>query len=141
MTSYHEAHEAYISAVAAALTASGIEALDWYADPNDPRDGAVKTEPVGSWVDHDEVWIGWQEERAWAVLTIDKRTDSRYVYDLDVCTVASPETVTNAVIAMAGLDGAAPTDNFSDEDFPGHEFDVDDPEFEAALAAYQEATR
>ena len=35
--SYHLAHEPYIDAVAAAVTAAGVELADWGAETNEPR--------------------------------------------------------------------------------------------------------
>jgi hypothetical protein len=45
---YHDAHEAYIAVVVAALEAGGVEVLDSYADANDPRDGAIQVRPSGA---------------------------------------------------------------------------------------------
>ena len=39
---YHNAHEAYIGAVADCLDANGFPVADWFADPNDPRDGTIQ---------------------------------------------------------------------------------------------------
>jgi len=137
---YHDAHRPYLSAVADALTAAGVVVLDWSAEPNDPRDGSIQIQPIGALASHDEVWICWQEERAWFVLTIDERPDGResakFVHDMLICTVSSPETVVNVVIQRCGLDRTALADSFEDLDFSTHEFDIDDPAFEAALAAY-----
>lgn len=140
---YHDAHGPYIGAVASALTAAGLGATERYADPNDPRDGTIQITPAGILSGHTEVWVCWQEERGWWVLTEDERSGGREpfkgVTELRIATVASPETVTNAVIELSGLDVTAPGDSYADADFPVHEFDEDDPAFEAALAAYHPA--
>lgn len=135
---YHDAHEPYIRAVAAALTAAGFEVLDWHADPNDPRDGAIQIRPVGD-LDHDEVWIGWSEERAWSILRIDEqehREPNRWVTDLNVGIVYSPWFVAGEVAEAAGLDFTLPDDGHPDVDFSGHTFDEDNIPLELALRHY-----
>lgn len=135
---YHQAHEPYIQAVAAALTAAGVEVLDWHADPNDPRDGAIRVNVFG--LDYDEVWVCWQEERRWTVLLIDEHADgrepSRWVYDLEAGTVFSPESVVRAFAEHTGITLDPPADDFPDLDFPEHEFETDNVALELALRAY-----
>jgi hypothetical protein len=143
---YHEAHQAYIDAVAAALTAAGFTVIDWYADPNDPRDGAIALEPVGAF-SADELWLGWQEERGWTVLTIDEgkgwnkrdgvAEDARYVHDVLVPLLAAPSTVVCEFADMAKVKAFVAGDRWRDLNFPEHSFEDDDPQFEAALAAYR----
>lgn len=154
---YHQAHEAYIDAVAAALDAAGFPTADWYADPNDPRDGAIQLDltrqgtidgtPVWQ---YDEVWVGWQEERGWTLLTVteyDKPrfnkgnwdTDSRYVYDLPCALVASPRSVVLVVAEKAGLTLELPDDGHPDVEFdPPGEFGDGYVPLELALAHYAE---
>jgi len=149
---YHEAHEPYIAAVAAALDAAGFPTADFYADPNDPRDGAIKLDlgrqgTIGGqpiWR-HDEVWIGWQEERGWWLLTEDRRPNgqdpSRFVYGLGVATVAAPRSVVLGVAERAGLTLELDDDGHPDVDFPGHQFTDDNVPLELALRHYrQDAT-
>lgn len=139
---YHRAHEPYINAVQQALTAAGFDVLDWHADPNDPRDGAVQIRPVGD-LDHDEVWVGWQEERGWHLLRIDEREHgeaNRWVTDLSVGLVYSPFSVAQAVAQEAGLTFLLPDDGHPDLDFE-HCFEDDDVPFELALRHYAEAGR
>lgn len=142
-------HEAYIGAVARALYNAGFPTADHHADDNDPRDGAIELDltkqgavdgkPI--WP-HDEVWVGWTEDRSWFLLTIDDPhgRDSRFVYDLGVALVASPVTVAIAVGEQAGLTLNLADDGHPDVDFPDHACEDDDPAFEAALAHYREAT-
>lgn len=157
---YHDAHRSYLAAVAAALDATGIPTADWYADPNDPRDGGIQLDlpraasprPWTRLLAYDEVWVGWQEERGWTLLTITKYdeprfnkgnwdTDSRFVYDLGVATVASPATVVLAVAEQAGLTWELPDDGHPDVDFPEREFETEDVAFELALRHYDEEAK
>lgn len=138
---YHKAHEGYMRAVAAAFTASGLTPLDWHADANDPRDGAIQLDPDDFGHRHDEVWVCWQEERRWSVLTVDKRDsgeDSRFVYDLDAGTVFSPESVVRSFAERMGVHLAQdpPADDYPDVDFPDHTFDEDNVALELALRRY-----
>lgn len=150
---YHEAHKPYIGAVAAALDAAGLPTKDWYADPNDPRDGAIQIDVARAVIDgkqvfgYDEVWVGWQEERGWTLLTVteyDKPrfnkgnwdTDSRNVYDLNCTLVASPSSVVLAVAEHAGLTLELADDGHPDVDFPGHSFEDDNVPLELALRRY-----
>lgn len=140
---YHRAHEPYISAVADALTAAGFEVLDWHADPNDPRDGAIQIQPVGD-LDHDEVWIGWSEERAWTILRIDEREHgeaNRWVTDLNAGAVYSPWSVARDVAEAAGVDFDQPDDGHPDVDLPARSFEDDDIPFELALRHYAETAK
>lgn len=157
---YHSAHEPYISSVAAALEAAGFPVESWHADPNDPRDGNIALDmgrqgtidghPIWG---HDEVHVGWQEERGWFLLTIDERepvqhddgrwhTDSRFVYDLGRETVASPCSVVLSVAEKAGLTLELDDDGHPDADFPNHRQADDDEDvaFELALRHYAEVT-
>ncbi len=144
---YHRAHEAYIQAVHDAFAAADVPVRDWHADPNDPRDGAIEFDVKWVWDDagrlvwpHEEVWAGWSEDRGWHLLTIDDPhgRDSRFVYELPIARLASPETVVRAVAEKAGVEVDAPGDGFPDADFPEHTFEDDDVEFEQALAAYRQ---
>src|SRR5438132_496462 len=65
---YHRAHESYIAAEVDALNAAGISVADWHADPNDPRDAAIRLGDPAAVDDDDfaaEVWICWDEESGW----------------------------------------------------------------------------
>jgi hypothetical protein len=136
---YHRAHEPYMRAVAEALEAAGVKVLDWYADPNDPRDGAIQVASDAA----DEVWLGWQEERGWTLLCIDERSGgqqpTRLVRDLGAGTVYSPESVVRAYGQEMGVVVDPPGDRFPDVDFPQHEAEVDNVELELALRRYAEA--
>ncbi|HET8643101.1 MAG TPA: DUF6292 family protein [Pseudonocardiaceae bacterium] len=60
-------HETYLRAIVDALEADGIGVADWFADLNDPLDGAVElaaTATAAGWGDR-SVWLGWTEERGW----------------------------------------------------------------------------
>lgn len=151
---YHQAHEAYIAAVAAALDAAGFPTAGHFADANDPRDGFIELdlERQGS-IDGKPVWpygevgVCWQEERGWWILTVDKldpprlnkgnwQTDQRNVFDLGVGTVASPVSVVLAVAEKAGLTLELDGDGHPDVDFEGHVFDEDNVALELALQHY-----
>ena len=144
---YHDAHDAYIDAVAEALRAAGFRTVLWWGDANDPRDGWIEVSPIGAYRSQTQVGLGWQEERGWHVLTVkedagwNKRgghsEDARCVYPLAVATVASPETVVTTFAEMAGVKAEVPGDAYPDLDFPEHSFEDEDPAFEAALAAYR----
>jgi hypothetical protein len=139
MTNYHAAHKAYVGAVADSLSTAGFEVLDRYADPNDPRDGGIQVRPVGGYQAVEELWLGWSEDRGWWVLTITDPhgRDSRFVYDLDPGRVLSPETVVRYFAEMADVPANVHGDRYPDLAFIDHSFEDDDPEFEAALAAYR----
>ncbi|AEV86890.1 hypothetical protein ACWT_5872 [Actinoplanes sp. SE50] len=144
---YHDAHGPYIDAVAKALDEAGFKTDISWSDPNDPRDGWIgfdmeqqphrNGEPVWS---YDEVGIGWSENRGWHLLCIDDRNgrDSRYVFELAIARLASPETVANAVAEQAGIDAHVASDDYPDVDFPEHTFEDDDIPFDQALAQYRE---
>jgi hypothetical protein len=143
-------HEAYIDAVARALDGAGFKSGDSHADDNDPRDGAIELDldrqgtidgkPI--WP-HDEVWVGWSEDRGWHLLTVDDPhgRNSRFVYELGLVRVASPWSVVMAVAEKAGLTLELPDDGHPDADFPEHTCEEDTPAFEAALRRYREGTR
>lgn len=132
-------HEAYINAVAAALSTSGFDVEDWWADLNDPLDGWIELKPVGVYEGTDEFGLGWREDEGWFVLTVDdpQGRDSRNVFDLFVGVVPSPETVVRTFAGMAEVRATVPGDSYPDLAFDGHSFEDDDPEFDAALAAYR----
>ncbi len=129
-----------------ALEDAGLDVNVWTAEPNDPRDGfiglhAPKSHASGSsiWL-NDEVNVVWSEDRGWSVVTVEKSSSSngRFVYDLLIARVASPETVVNAVAGQVGERVIVPGDAFPDLEFPDHSFEDDDPAFELALARYRE---
>jgi hypothetical protein len=142
---YHDAHTAYLTAVADALSDAGFPNDGGCADPNDPRDGFVDLdlERLGT-IDGKPIWtaqqvaVCWQEERGWWLLTVADTTSSngRYVYPLGVATIASPSTVAAAVAEQAGLNVDVADCGHPDVDFPAHEFDDDDVAFELALRHY-----
>ena len=144
---YHKRHEAYIDAVADALRKGGFEVLDWYADPNDPRDGAIRITPCGRWDDYADVFIGWQEERRWTAVPYRHGRDglqAAMVANLTwsgapIATVASPSTVAEAVAELLDVPWAGLPDGHPDVDFPDHvQEDEENPELEAALLRYAE---
>ena len=147
---WFHAHTPYIRAVAAALTAAGLPVDRWDADPNSPRDGnialdldrqgTIDGQPVWS---HDEVNVGWTEDRGWFLNTVDDPhgRDSRWVFDLGIARVASPATVAVAVAEKAGLTVTVDGDGYPDVDFPDHDCEEDDIPFELALRRYAEAGR
>lgn len=147
---WFQAHEPYMRAVADALNAAGFPVERWDADPNQPRDGNIALDldrqgtidghPIWS---HDEVNVGWNEDRGWFLNTVDDPhgRDFRYVYDLGVERVAAPLSVALAVAEKAGLtvDLPAVGGGFPDVDFPDHWSEEDDVPFELALRRYAEA--
>jgi len=147
VSDYHRAHEPYIRTVAAALAAAGFPNDGGNAEPNDPRDGFIDLDLERlRTIDGEPIWtvqqvaVCWQEERGWWLLTVADTTsnDGRYVYGLDVATIAAPSTVVAAVAEKAGLNIEVAACGYPDVDSSAHEFDEDDPEFEAALAVYAE---
>lgn len=146
---YHQAHEAYIGAVAEAVAAAGYPVDDWSAEPNDPRGGFIglnvdvcgESSTNAIWV-NDEVNLAWSEDRGWALVTVleSHRSEGRFVYDLPVPRVASPSTVAFAVAGQIGEDVAVYADGHPDLDFPEHSFEDDNVPFEQALAHYREVT-
>ena len=68
MSTYHQAHAPYITAVADALFDTGIPIVDSHANPDDPRDGAIHLAHLGADHDYDDGpqhWIAWTEESGW----------------------------------------------------------------------------
>lgn len=148
---YHSAHEAYIGAVAEALTTEGFHVDDWAADANDPRDGFIGLHVAMSGELHpgnpiwrnEEVNVGWSEDRGWCLVTVkdSHHSDGRYVYDLPVGRLASPANVASEVAEKVGDGVSGNTDDHPDLDFPEHSFDVDDVPFELALRHYAGTVR
>src|SRR5690606_18967666 len=54
---YHDAHGPYIRAVVTALETAGLGVADWFADPDDPRDGCITL--ADSAESGDRHFIGW----------------------------------------------------------------------------------
>lgn len=143
MSDYHERHEPYITCVAGAFDDAGIKTLTFYADPNDPRDGAIQLDPAmcGAYAEYEEVWVSWQEERGWAIvpyLTRHGQLKAHFVEDLDdIALIAAPTTVVAEFCSRADLKWTGEPDGFEDVDFPGHfQEDDENPRYEAALAVY-----
>jgi len=146
---YHKRHAAYIDAVASALAEAGFPNDGGNVEPNDPRDGFVGLDleqlealhGEAIWPDDQEVAVCWQEERGWWLLTIadPTRSNGRFVYALGIATIAAPSMVAAAVAEKAGLTVEVADDGHPDVDFPAHEFDEEDPTFEAALLHYFDA--
>lgn len=138
---YHEAHEPYLGAVAAAFEAAGVEVITWFADANDPRDGAIQIDPAAVGSGADEVWVCWQEERRWYILTEHERAGgqepAKVVVECICDTVASPETVVTSTLEHFKVSTeAVPGDDHPDVDFPDHTFDADNVALELALRRY-----
>jgi hypothetical protein len=146
---YHSAHEPYAWAVVKTLENAGLVVDSWSAEPNDPRAIHIgfrvaafhDPEHASVWL-NDEVNVAWSEDRGWSVVTVadSSKSDGRFVYDLLIARVASPETVVNAVAEQVGERVIVPGDAFPDADFPEHAFEDDDPAFELALARYRGTT-
>ena len=147
---YHSAHEPYIQAVADALAANGFPVADWFADPNDPRDGnitldmarqgSIDGQPVWS---SDEVHVAWDEDRGWRLLFVEDPhgKDSRWVKFLGLSRVSDPLSIVVAVAHEAGLNlGELVGDNHPALDFPDHDCQENDEDvpFELALRHYVE---
>jgi hypothetical protein len=138
---YHQAHEPYLATVVDAFEKAGFEVITWFADANDPRDGAIQLDPEALRTSADEVWVCWQEERRWYILTEYERGSgsepAKIVHDAICDTVASPETVARAVLGhfKVSTDGVR-ADGHPDVDFPDHEFDTDNVALELALRRY-----
>ncbi|MET8278365.1 DUF6292 family protein [Micromonospora sp. NPDC005174] len=144
---WFQAHEPYMRAVAKTLEAAGFPVESWDAEPNAPRNGNISLDldrqgtidgqPIWS---HDEVNVGWTEDRGWFLNTVDDPhgRDSRHVYDLGVERVAAPASVALAVAEKAGLTIELTADGHPDVDFPDHDSEEDDVPFELALRRYAE---
>lgn len=143
---YHAAHEPYLSAVADAFEAAGVAVVTWFADANDPRDGAIQIDPKAVDSNADEVWVCWQEERRWYILTERERPPGgqesvKAVVECICDTVASPETVVRATLEHFKVStDAIPSDDHPDMDFPGHYFETENVALELALRRYAEAS-
>lgn len=143
---YHDAHEAYIGAVAEALATEGFPVDDWSAEANDPRDGFAsidvhamrETHPDNPIWRNEEVVVGWNEDRGWFLLTVERSHSSngRYVFDLLIARVASPANVASEVAEKVGDGVSGTNDDHPDFDFPEHTFEDDDVPFELALRHY-----
>lgn len=145
------AHEPYVQAVADALDANGFKTADWFADPNNPRDGNIQLDltqqgsidgkPIWS---SDEVHVAWDEDRGWRILhvTDPQGRDSRWIAWLGLARVASPLSVVAAVAEGAGLNVELVGDDHPDVDFPEHDCQDDDEDipFELALCHYRPAS-
>jgi Family of unknown function (DUF6292) len=60
--SYHRLHGPYIAAVADALVRAGVVVVDWYDNPDEPRDGAIElAETLG----YEQLHIAWRETLGW----------------------------------------------------------------------------
>lgn len=148
---YHSAHEAYIGAVAEALTTEGFHVDDWSAEPNDPRDGYISLHVAMNRETHldnpiwsnDEVNVAWNEDRGWCLVTVkdSHSSNGRYVFDLVIGRVASPANVASEVAEKIGDGVSGTNDDHPDLDFPEHSFEDDDVAFELALRHYAEAAR
>jgi hypothetical protein len=59
----HEAHDPYITAVAHELQRAGVEVLEWFANPDDPRNGAIElADPMPG---YEQTHIAWREDMGW----------------------------------------------------------------------------
>lgn len=141
---WHDAHKPYIGAVFDTLRASKLTTGVWFADGNDPRDGAIELDATMLQTQADEVHACWQEERGWWLIKEYERDggeNQKIVVELDCCTVAAPDSVARSITEHFSIPpGSIPADDFPDEDFPDHEFEDNDVVFELALRRYAEAT-
>jgi hypothetical protein len=135
---YHDAHNAYIEACADAIRAAGYHVINAWGDPNDPRDGCIEITPTGKYAGYDELFLAWNEERGWNLVTGNGR-DNRNAHDMGLALVASPSSVAREFAEMSGAIVLPAHDDHPDLDFD-HEFETDDPAFEAALAHYEPTT-
>lgn len=138
---WHQAHEPYIGAVVYALDAAKLTTGDWFADANDPRDGAIELNVDMLQTQADEVHLCWQEERGWWLIKEyerDRGENQKIVVELDCSTIADPASVLTSVREHFGIPPTltAPDDH-PDVDFPGHQFDDGDVAFELALRRYR----
>lgn len=93
---YHRAHEPYITAVAHELQRCGVEVEEWWANPDEPRDGAIElTMPLPR---YDETHVAWREDLGWYfIVSSDRGSALGDTIDLPVGHLDKPFEVAVAV--------------------------------------------
>lgn len=140
--SYHRAHEPYIAAVAYELNRAGIKYQDFYANPDEPRDGAIElTQPLPG---YEETHIAWREDHGWYYIPTSDRSNALgdYTVDLPVGHLAVPHEVAVAVgealnrpVSTLAPDWKPPADYNAEAVASDDWFDAS-PDLERALTCY-----
>lgn len=94
---YHRAHEPYIAAVAHELQRCGVEVEDWWANPDEPRDGAIELSvPLPG---YEETHVAWREDMGWYYIPSSNRGSALgdTTVDLPVGHLAEPFDVAAAM--------------------------------------------
>lgn len=113
-------HEPYLTAVADALRAGGLDVTDVVANPDDPMNGAITVNDPG----HRPLVLAWTEESGWYRGREGEGGVLDQLYDSPLDLLATPDDVVGWVRTV--LDGTAADDrlvghggvfrNFDDED-------------------------
>lgn len=99
---HYNAHKPYLEAVARTLTEAGLVVEDYWADPNDPRDGAIA---IATSEDEKPLMLVWQEETGWVRGREDDHGELKNLYESGLDLLASPQSVVIWVRAvLAGTD-------------------------------------
>lgn len=93
---YHTAHKPYIAAVAHELERAGVAVEDWWADPDEPRDGAIELAvPMPG---YEQTHVAWREDQGWYYMPgSDAQALADYTVELEVGHLAGPFEVAAAV--------------------------------------------
>lgn len=141
---HDRAHAPYLAAVAYELIRAGIEVEDWFANPDQPRDGAIElTVPLPG---NAETFLAWREDEGW-YYTRSKHGGGRAdrTGDLLVGLAATPDDVAAAYLAATAhprspaspeqLDWQPPAD-YNPDAAPALDETSVSPDLEHALASY-----
>jgi hypothetical protein len=93
---YHRAHEPYIAAVAHELERLGVDVEEWFANPDEPRDGAIELAvPLPG---YEQTHIAWREDMGWYYMPSKDNSSALadYTVDLPVGHLAEPFDVAAA---------------------------------------------
>jgi hypothetical protein len=138
---YHRAHEPYITAVAHELQRCGVEVQEWWANPDEPRDGAIELAvPIRP---YEETHFAWREDLGWYdIRTKTSGTLGDVTVDLPVGHLAVPFEVATAICEVLGHpvtvdkpDWRPPADYNPDAVGPEAWWDAS-PDLERALTCY-----
>lgn len=138
---YHRAHEPYVTAVAHELQRCGVEVEEWFANPDEPRDGAIELSvPLPG---YEETHIAWREDLGWYyIVSADRSEALGDSVDLPVGHLDEPFEVAAAVckvldhpVTVDTPDWRPPADYNPDAVQPEAWWDAS-PDLERALTCY-----
>lgn len=133
--------EGYIAAVADACQQAGLYVVDYWTDDIEPRDGVVHLSVKAESGEDEEDWgnsrtLGWDEEKGW-MFGEPKDHHGELANLLWFCHEPLPEPAEVAAEAKRIMGGLSAAEVRALLDQPRYRSCYeDDPEFEAALAAY-----